>query len=152
MSQVVAMTGNATIKINGRVLNNLANGDCLKVTTPNDIMAVKTGKNQNSLFALNAPGNQGEVEIRLVRGSDDDKFMQSLYGSMVIDPPSFVLMVGEFTQRLGDGTGDITNDVYSCTGGVFKKRPEMMENVEGETEQAVTLWTLLFSVVTRSIG
>lgn len=149
---VVSLTGNDTIKINGRILNDFADGDCAKISFPNDVMAVKTGKNGNSIYAINATGRQAEVELRIVRSSSDDKFLNQLLALMLNDPTTFVLMTCEFVKNVGDGAGNITQDIYSAVGGVFKKKPDAKDNVEGDIEQAVVVYNMIFSNSPRSIG
>lgn len=149
---VNSLTGNDTIQINGQILNNFADGDIGHLTFQNDIMAVKTGKNLNSLFAFNATGRQCELMLRLVRGSADDKFLTQLFNLMTNNPPAFSLMSGEFIKNIGDGAGNITQDIYTMSGGVFKKSPEVKENMEGDIEQAVTVWTIVFTNAPRTIG
>lgn len=149
---IVSLTGNDTIIINGIIFNGFADGDIGHLTFPNDLMAVKTGKNGNSLYAFNATGRQCELMLRLVRGSSDDKYLNGLLSQMINNPPAFVLMAGEFIKNIGDGGGSITQDIYTLSGGVIKKAPEVKENLEGDIEQAVTIWTLVFTNAPRTIG
>lgn len=147
----VSMTGADTIKINGRILNDLADADAVALTFPNDIAQVKTGKNGNSLYALNETGKQAEMVIRLVRGGADDKFMNNLLAQQQANFAGFVLMVGEFVKRLGDGQGNIASDTYITSGGIFTKFVEGKQNVEGDTEQSVSMYHLKFSNAPRVI-
>lgn len=150
--QVVALTGKDTIIINGRVLNDLVDGDCAVITFPNDLMNLKTGKNGNSIYAFNESGKQIEMDLRVVRGSSDDKFLNGILTDMKNLRASFVLMTGEFVKNIGDGAGNITQDIYQLSGGVFKKNTEVKENAEGDTEQAVAMYKLAFSNAPRTIG
>ncbi len=146
------MTGADTIKINNRILADLADGDCIALTYPNDIANVKTGKNGNSLFALNESGKQAEVMLRLIRGSADDKFMQNLLANQQNNFAGFILMIGEFTKRVGDGAGNVTGDTYIVSSGVFSKQVEAKSNVEGDTEQSISVYHLKFANAPRAIG
>ena len=150
--KVVSLTGNDTVIINGRILNDFADGDVAKIEYPNEIMTVKRGKNGNSMFALNAPGEILDCEIKLIRGGADDQFLNDLLTEMKQNPPAFVLLSGEFVKNVGDGAGNIGQEIYNLNGGVFKKNPAVKENVEGETEQATVTYTLVFSDGTRTIG
>lgn len=149
---IVASTGKDIIKFNGRLITGLADQDDFAVTIPNDSMAVKTGKNGNSLFAYDYKGLQGEAMMRLVRGCDDDNFFLGLLFQMDSNPPAFPLLTCQYTKVVGDGTGATKPDIYVLSGGVFKKRPEVKDNAEGDVEQAVTIWTFAFANVQRSIG
>jgi hypothetical protein len=147
-----SLTGKDTIKINGRILNDFADGDCAVLTFPNDISVVKTGKGGNSIYAFKYDGNVCEVALRILRGSADDKFLNNLLALLKNDPAAFTLMQGEFTKNIGDGAGGITTDTYIMSGGTFKKQTEVKENAEGDVEQAVAIYSLIFSNAPRAIG
>lgn len=146
-----SLTGKDTIKINGVILRNFGDGDTAKLTFPNELMTVKTGKNGNSIYAANASGLQCNLELRLLRGKDDDKFLLNLLSSQLNSGASFALLSGEFTKNIGDGNGNVTSDIYIMSGGVFASVPEVMENVDGDTNQALTLWKLKFTNAPRAI-
>jgi len=152
MSQKVAMTGADTVKINNRILSDFAEADCVKLTYPNEIANVKTGKNGNSIYGFNESGKQCELELRLIRGSDDDKFMNNLLAAQQNNFAGFTLMIGEFVKRIGDGQGNVLSDTYIMSGGIFSNQPEAKSNVEGDVEQSVTIWKLKFSNAPRVIG
>lgn len=149
---VVALTGKDVIKINGRLLNDLVDGDCAALTYPNDISVIKTGKNGNSIYAFKYDGNQAELSLRVLRGSPDDKFLNNLLALYKNDPAAFSLLTGEFAKQVGDGAGGITSDIYILSGGVFKKQVEGKENAEGDTEQAISVYSMAFTNAPRSIG
>lgn len=149
---IVSLTGKDVIKINGRILNDGADGDVAALTFPNDLMNVKTGKSGNSIYAFNYTGQQCEVSLRLIRGGQDDQYLNGLLALMKNNPAAFSLMQGEFDKNIGDGNGNITVDSYIMSGGVFKKNPEVKENADGETEQAVVIYMLLFSNAPRTIS
>lgn len=147
--ETVTLSGQDTVKINDRILNDLADGDAVMIEFPNDIAAVKVGKNGNALFSLNESGKQGDVTLRVMRGSSDDKFIQNLLSAQQLDFASFNLMSGEFTKRLGDGAGNITLDNYIMSGGIHSKPVAGKSNVEGDTGQGVSEYKLKFSKALR---
>lgn len=147
----VALTGSDTININNRVFADLADGNVVEMTFPNDISNLKTGKNGNSLYALNESGKQAEVKIRIIRGSADDKFLNGLLASQQANFAGFPLMIGQFIKKIGDGKGNVASDTYIMSGGIFTKQPEAKSNVEGETEQSISIYTLRFSNSPRVI-
>lgn len=147
---VYALTGNDTIQIGGRVLKNFGDGDVAKLSFPNDLVAVKTGKNGNSIFNLMGSGQQSEVEIRVLRGSSDDAFLNQQLNTMRADLPSFSLLPGYFVKRIGDGKGNVTFDTYLLSGGVFTKIPEASENTEGATDPALAIYRLKFANAKRA--
>ena len=148
----IAMTGEDTVMINGRIFADLADVDAVALTFPNDIANVKTGKNGNSMYGLNETGKQSEVMIRVVRGSSDDKFMNNLLSQQQNNFAGFPLLVGEFTKKIGDGTGAIQRDTYIMSGGIFQRMVDAKMNVEGDTEQSVSIYRLKFANNPRAIG
>ncbi len=147
----ISLSGNDTITINNRIFADLADGDCIDLTFPNDIAQVKTGKNGNSIYALNESGKQCEMKIRVIRGSADDKFLNGLMVSQQANFAGFALMIGQFIKKVGDGAGNIASDTYVLSGGVFTKVPEAKSNVEGNTDQSIAMYTLKFSNAPRAI-
>lgn len=141
----VALSGNDTININNHVMVDLADGNCVELTYPNDIANVKTGKNGNSIYGLNESGKQCEVKIRVLRGTDDDKFLNNLLTQQQNNFAGTILLIGQFIKKIGDGQGNITSDTYIMSGGVFVKQVEGRMNVEGETEQSLAIYTIRFS-------
>lgn len=147
----VALTGSDSVIINNRSLVDLADGDCVTLEFPNDISNVKIGKNGNAIYGLNQMGNLAEVKIRLIRGSSDDNFMNNLLAQQQANFAGTVLMIGEFIKQLGDGAGNITSDTYILGGGVFQKQVGAKQNVEGDTEQSVSIYMIKFSSAPRVI-
>jgi len=151
MSQL-SLTGKDVLKINNRLLNDLADGDCVHITLPNDSVAVKIGKEGNAVYALNEQGRQTNVEIRALRGGATDKQLNSLYAAQLADFASTILINAEFIKRIGDGAGGVTNDTYIMGGGVIPKLPEATSNAEGNTDQSLAIWSIIFTNRQRAIG
>ncbi len=151
----VALSGNDTHVINGRVLQDFGDGNVAYLTFPNNVAAIKTGKNGNSLYALNTTGFQANLKYRILRGSADDQFFNNLYNLSYAPGQNFaatVLMQGAFVKNMGDGTGFIIQDTYTVIGGIFVKAPEALTNPEGSNEQNLTMWEIMFSNTSRVIG
>lgn len=147
-----SLTGKDTIIIAGRVLNDFADGDTCKLEYPNDLTVMKTGKNGNTIYAFNYSGLQVTVELRLLLGGSDDNFLNALMSNLIQNPPAFVLMTGEFIKNIGDGLGNITPVSYLLSGGSFKKQIPAMENADGDTNQAIAVYSLQFSNAPRAVA
>ena len=147
----ISLTGQDAVQINGRNLNDLADGDSVTLTYPNDIAALKSSKNGNVIYAFNETGKQCEVALRLLLGSADDKFLNSLLSTMKSDFSKFVLLTGIFVKRVGDGAGNLNNVIYQCSGGIFKKQVEAKTNAEGNTDQSVVIYTIVFGQGIKAI-
>jgi hypothetical protein len=147
----IAMSGSDTVVINNRSFVDFADGNVVELTFPNDIANVKTGKNGNSIYGLNESGKQCEVKLRLVRASSDDNFMNGLLSAQQLNFAGTVLLSGQFIKKIGDGQGGITSDTYVLGGGIFVKQVEGKTNVEGDTEQSISIYTMKFSNSPRAI-
>lgn len=148
----VGLTGSDVIVIQERLLTDLADGDCVALTHPDDIATVTVGKNNNAIYGLNESGNRAEVVLRIIRGSGDDKFLNNLLTQQKANFAGFVLMTGEFIKKVGTGQGKISNDTYILSGGIFTKRVEGKNNTSGEAEQSVAIYTINFARAERAIG
>lgn len=147
----IALSGNDTVNLNNRVFSDFADGNVVELTFPNDIANVKTGKNGNSIYGLNASGKQCELKMRIIRGSADDKFLNNLLVQQQANFEGTVLLQGTFIKKLGDGLGNITSDTYIVSGGIFVKQIEAKSNVEGETEQSISIYSMKFSNSPRAL-
>lgn len=148
----VTITSNDTVVLNNRVFTDFAVDDVTSITFPNELVTVKTGKNGNTIYAQNQQGLNGTMTMRLMRGSGDDQFMQSQIQASLVDFPSTVLLAGSFVKRLGDGAGNVLNDVYNLSGGVISKPVEGKENVAGDVTQAESIYVVKFASALRIIA
>jgi len=152
----VSLTGGDTISIGSRggaprILVDVADGDTGVLDFPNNLVEAKVGKNGNTIFAYNSTGATGTITVRVLRGSADDKFLNGEMNRYKLDPSAYTLLDGEVIKRIGDGLGNITNDVYIMSGGIIQKMPAAKENVEGDTEQAVVTWQIIFANSDRGL-
>jgi hypothetical protein len=148
----VSLTGKDVVKINGRILNDFGDGDCAHITYPNDLATIKSGKNGNSIIAFKNDGRQAELSLRVLRGSGDDKFLNNIVALFKNDPSAFVLISGEMTKNVGDGAGGITADTYILGAGVPRKQPEVVDNADGTTDQALAVYGFAFCNAPRSMA
>lgn len=144
-----AISGSDTLTLWDRVFTDFADGDNFAITYPEDLVMASTGKNENTIFAKNEKGNNGLITMRLLRGSPDDRYMQKKQAESDRDFAATVLANGEFVKRMGDGTGSVINDTYRLQGGMINKRVEAKENVSGDTDQAIAIYTMTFASAKR---
>ena len=147
----VSLTGNDTLVIQGLTITDTADGDWFVTTFENDLANLKRGKNNNAIFAENAMGPVATATLRLIRGSDDDKQLNSLLQQQLQDFASFELIDAQFTKRVGDGQGNVTGDSYQGSGGIFKRNPDAKSNAEGDTEQSIVAYRFEFASVQRAL-
>ena len=147
----VALVGNDSMVLWGRSFADFADGDFANLEFPNDIAVLKTGKNGNTIYSLNNTGRQVNLTLRVLRGSADDKFLNSKLIQMRESLPTFILADGTFVKKIGDGKGNVSSDTYIMNGGIFTKQVGAKSNEEGDTEQAVSIYVLSFANGPRAI-
>lgn len=147
-----ALTGNDTLILQERVIKDMADGSIVEIAYQNDRVAVTTGKNDNTIYAEDRTGSNAVLTLRVIRGSSDDRWLNGLSIEQNRDLPSFKLLRGSFSKRIGNGYGEISYDNYMLIGGVFQKYPDTQENLQGETEQGSTVYQIIFSRAERAIG
>jgi len=147
----VSLTGNDVVVIDGRVFHGVADADYVHLEFDNDLAKLKVSKDGNTIFALDQTGNIVKVTMRLLVGSADDIVLNSRLQQMKNDFSGFTLLVGSFTKRVGDGAGNVKNVVYSLANGIFKKMVAAKSNAEGDTEQSVAVYEMMFFNQSRAV-
>ncbi len=146
-----ALTGQDVIQINGRIISALADADSFMVTFPNPIAKVKASKSGNVIYALDQTGLMGDVVVRLLIGSDDDKYLNSVLQTLISDISTFILMTANIVKRVGDGQGNTNSVIYQCTGGIFKDQVGAKTSAEGDVESSVSVYNMTFGSVLKTI-
>lgn len=158
----VRVTGNDKVSIALQTdstyheIKSFADGDYARVTFPNDIMNFTIGKNRNMLAAYNALGTLAELELRLLRGSYEDAYLQAAFPNFASDTLNFKFLKAEIVKDLGittagSGTGDRIKETYTLENGIISKAPEIISNVSGSTDQGVVVWQVRFAEFTRTV-
>lgn len=148
-NQQISLTGTDTLSIFGRTITAFGTGDYFTFTLDAELFKVEVGKDGNAVYAFNAPGLVTKGVLKVLRGSRDDRFLNNLLAGMVADPSSFVLGTCVAVKRIGNGSGTISSDVYLFGGAVFSKFPGVKGNAQGETDQALVSYEIMFTSVTR---
>ncbi len=146
-----SLTGNDTLVIAGNVFTDMCDADWFAWVYDNDLANLKRGKNGNSIYAENAMGLTASATLRLLRGGQDDKFLNSLLQAQLQDFSAFVLLDGQFTKRVGDGQGNISSDTGRMSGGIFKRGVDAKSNAEGDPEQSIVIYRFEFAEIDRAI-
>ena len=148
----VSLTGQDTFILDDRILADLADADTGLLDFANNLVEAKVGKNGNTLYAFNSTGRTVVITIRVILGSSDDKYINGRMVEFIQDPAAYLLIAGEFIKRVGDGDGNVTSVIYRMRGGVVQKMPSAKENVEGDIEQSVAVWQIIFANADRIIA
>ena len=149
---IYALTGNDTFILNDRVFNDMADGSTISITFPNEKTGHTTGKNGNTIYSTDKQGLNAECELRLIAGSADDIWLNGINIEQERDLPTFTLLNGSFSKRIGDGNGKVKFINYVLLGGVVRQNIETSENLQGETEQGIAVYRLFFAQAERAIG
>lgn len=148
---VYNITSDSTLTLKDRVIADFADDDVSSVTFPNDIVNMKTGKGGNTIYSKDETGRNAQLDLRIVRGSPDDRFFQELIQQIESDFASFEVIFGELKLRLGDGDGNVLNDTYTLEAGIISSNVDAKDNVSGDTNQGVSVYNLMFANAKRSI-
>lgn len=148
----VTLSGDDISIIGDRILADLADGDVVNLDFPNNITEGKKGKNGNTIITFNATGEQVTATIRVIKGSADDKFFNQELNTYRNNKAGYILLDGQFIKRSGDGQGNIINEIYNMINGFVQKIPNSKENVEGDSEQGVSIYQLMFMSTNRSFA
>jgi hypothetical protein len=146
-----ALTGQDVIQINGRIITSLADADSFMVTFPNPLAKTKAAKNGNVIYGLDQTGLMGDLVLRLLIGSDDDKYLNSLMQTLISDISTFILMTANVVKRVGDGQGNTNSVVYQCAGGIFKDQVAVKTSAEGDVESSVSVYNMTYGNVVKTI-
>jgi hypothetical protein len=144
------LTGDDVVIINDIPLNDFPDNDIATLELPNNLMEISTGKDGNTIFALNEAGNNATLTVRVLMSSNDDKRLNGLI------PPSdgfasYVLLNGSVVKQIGDGAGNISYNTYVLAGGMVQKKPAIKSNVNGDTQQAIVEYVIQFANAARAI-
>lgn len=151
MGSSYALTGQDVIIINDVPLNDFADGDIGSLEMSNDLFALSTGKNGNSIFAYDEAGRNATLTLRILMSSKDDKRLNGLVPKSE-GFASTILCNGSVVKMVGDGAGKISYNTYLLKGGMVQRKPNMTSNVNGETAQAVVEYVIQFADAERSIA
>ena len=146
------LTGADTIIINDEVIADLANGTVATLEFDTDIATATIGKDGNAILAPNAQGDQGVLTLRLPLAGYSDRRLNGLMSQQKANFVNTVTLTGGLFKKVGDGQGNVQTVSYSCSGGFFQRNISAQSNVEGDGEQGVAVYQILFTSCKRSIG
>lgn len=149
---IYALTGNDSLILNDRVIKELSDSSTIEISYQNDRIGMSTGKNNNTVIAENRQGLNATLTLRVVRGGADDRWLNGLSIQQDKDLPSFNLINGSFTKRIGNGQGSVKYDNYVLLGGAFNRFPDVQENLVGDTEQGTVVYTIMFAQCQRGLS
>ena len=147
---IFSLTGDDSIIINDIPLNDFADGDIGSLSLPNNIFDMQTGKNGNTIFALDESGNNATLTVRVLMSSNDDKRLNGMIPKSKGFAQS-VLATGSVVKQVGDGQGNVSYNTYLLAGGMVQKKPDVKSNVNGDAQKAVVEYIIDFAEANRAI-
>ena len=147
---IFSLTGDDSIIINDIPLNDFADGYIGSLSLPNNIFDMQTGKNGNTIFALDESGNNATLTVRVLMSSNDDKRLNGMIPKSKGFAQS-VLATGSVVKQVGDGQGNVSYNTYLLAGGMVQKKPDVKSNVNGDAQQAVVEYIIVFAEANRAI-
>lgn len=133
------------------ILSDFADGTVAELTAPNELSTITTGYNGNSLGSHNEPGRQRELNLRLVKGSNDDKRLNKAYNMWKNRDLRFRPLKMSFTKNVAHTDGSVTVDTVECFFGLPTGQPSQMQDTAGNTEQVISIYTIRFGNSERSM-
>lgn len=152
MAGIDVFTGQDLIEVDGKVINDFANGKCCEVRYPNDIANIETGKDRNSIITLVANGERANMTLRLMIGNNTDQYLSLKLSQFVNGPASYVGITAKLVKMIGDGTGQTKKLTWNLENGVITKNVEGETDTTGDVEQGVAVYNISFTRGTRTIG
>ena len=149
-----SLTGDDQINLNvaPNLTNDLADGDAVVITIPNDLVNIQVGKNGNAIYAKDENGNRFDMEIRVLKGSNSDGNLLAKYLSTKANFSASTFITGQFVKKIGDVLGTVNSYTYTVGGAMIRKAPEAKANVNGDTEQSVTVYSISGVITDINIG
>lgn len=149
-----SLTGDDQIILNvaPNLTDDLADGDAVVVTIPNDLVNIQVGKNGNAIYAKDENGNRFDMEIRVLKGSGSDNDLLTKYLSTRANFSGSTFITGQFVKKFGDGNGTVQSYTYTLGGAMIRKAPDAKANVNGDTEQSVTVYNISGVITDINIG
>lgn len=163
-SESRSLFGNDTVIFNSRTLADFGSGEVAKITFPTEIASVKAGKEGNTIYVQNVTGHQAVLEIKVIRGSADDHYFLDKVKAYKNYPSLYVLDTAQLSKFIGSGksttggpddapnTGKQSSDKYTLNHGIPTKQQDVVTNLDGDTEQAIAVYTWTFANCDRTYG
>jgi hypothetical protein len=146
-----AYTAQDILEFDGELLTNFGEGDVAVITYPNELHGMKTGKGGNTIGAHNEMGREAELSLRVIKGSPDDKRLNSKIIAWKTRSSDFTPSTASFTKIISVD-GGVANEVTSLKFGLPVKVVETKENTEGDTEQVISVYTFRFGDSDRALA
>jgi hypothetical protein len=145
MAKSDTYSGKDVVEIDGRHLTGFADGDVAVLSFPNQKISKFSGDDGNTITVANAAGTQAQLQLRILQNSRDYQYLKMRMAQQDYDLASMLKLTGRFTKITGDELGNITKDTVNCYGGNFTNGVQFTKGTNGNVEENVAIFTILFS-------
>lgn len=142
---IETLSGKDSLILDGELIEDGADADCVTIEFPNDSALITRGKNGNSLITKNEQGKIINITLRVCLNGKTDKYLVNKLSQFNNDPTSYATISGTFTKRTGDGQGNLTKKIFDLTGGVVVKNAGTMDSTVGNVDSVVSVYNLTFA-------
>ena len=146
----ISSDSQSTSEVNGRILTALADDVYSLITYDEDKVVVTVGKNGNTIVQVLPAGKKITLAYRVLSGSDDDKFLNSLMIKQ--DSGEFNVLEGSSSKIGQDGAGNTVTITYSLSTGVFKKGIDSTMSSTDNKDVAVAVYEFIYASCVRTVG
>ena len=144
MANMTNFCGNDTLELDGRLINDFADGDCVVATFEGEEAGIIDGKNGNKIITY-TPGHL-QVVIRVLTGQETERFLLLKNSQQKADNASYVGFSCNFTKKMGDGTGKTKKINITGERGFCKSIAGATTNSSNDASNGVAEYTLIFPI------
>jgi len=125
----------------------LANAAAISVAFPNQTGNLEVFKG-GATFAIDVSASKADLKVRVIKGNDDDYFFNQKVSDILTKKATAKAMIATVIGNFGDGSGMVRKMTATLTFGFVNKRADFVNNVNGDTEQAISEYTINFGYST----
>lgn len=144
MGAIVTLdTKNTTLTLNGRIIEDVPQGDTFTISFPNEISSQTQGVSGGVVAKDRSDKDTATLTVRVLRGSGDDSFFTN-----IINQQNLAVIDGSMkTNFVRDGVAG--TDTYTLSTGTMQNREDhVINNSDGEE---VSQYVILFGSAIRQL-
>lgn len=141
---IVIPVDGTTLTLNGYAFQDLADGDIIALSFPNDKTAHTIGTNETSTIKNRLAGDMGEMTVNCMKFGNDDIFLNP-YAENGIDEGT---LAGTLQRNYTKDGADFVES-YTLSAGAVTKKPDNTINTQDGEE--LLPYTIRFAFVKRVI-
>lgn len=137
-------TGADTIIIDERLINDLADGNCIQAVFPISNVNITDGKDGNVIVSK-VEGDRVDITIRVLLNGKTDKYLSNKYYEYKQNSVEYVGFNAIFRKKTGDGNGNKTVKEIVGKVGFVDKLPDTITNTAGDVSNGICEYVIHFA-------